>query len=204
MIADGRETALIPFMLRPFRCTDTRGRQARPRQYSYACVWGMGDLSPHAHKWSPITSVGRTPHISLSVWLCMRERGSKCQLCAYTSTLDQGEAFGASPYLLKLIWTSSWNSHFFKVCVFHTISAFTQIRELFENPYIYICLKEAHIIEYKSVFLKYFSFMLQAEKLNDGSKVLVICFPKTIIVVFSPDKMVFGRQWFFSSVFSVS
>lgn len=74
MIANGRETALIPFMLRPFRCTDTRGRQARPRQYGYACVWGMGDLSPHAHKWSPIISVGRTPHITLSVWLCMWER----------------------------------------------------------------------------------------------------------------------------------
>lgn len=148
MIADGRETALIPFMLRPFRCTDTRGRQARPRQYSYACVWGMGDLSPHAHKWSPITSVGRTPPYHCECLTVYEgERGSKCQLCAYTSTLDQGEAFGASPYLLKLIWTSSWNwNHiFFKVCVFYTLSAFTQMRKLFEQPYIYICLKEEHI-----------------------------------------------------------
>lgn len=44
MIADGRETELIPFMLRPFRCTDTRGRQAGPRQcvYTYVCMHVVG------------------------------------------------------------------------------------------------------------------------------------------------------------------
>lgn len=67
MIADGRETALIPFMLRPFRCTDTRGRHTGPRRRVPLCVCALV-------AWACITCAqmilvcmcGKNPHITLS------------------------------------------------------------------------------------------------------------------------------------------
>lgn len=132
MIADGRETELIPFMLRPFRCTDTRGRQAGPRQcvYTYVCMHVVGPQRVDtndipSYLWEEPSY--RTFCLCVRVW--KRERG-------YTSTRDQGEAFGASLYLLS--WfekISLWNSHFSECMYFILFLHFLKYRKSFENHF---------------------------------------------------------------------
>ena len=153
MIADGRETALIPFMLRPFRCTDTRGRQAvfvcvcvcvyARAVCERVCVWGIGALSPHAHKCDPPSHLWEEPPYH-SVWLCV------CVCVCMCVWEDQNASsvhipppsikarpLGHPPYSLQLIWKTS--SHFFKVYAFHIISAFPQMwKQLWKLLHLYL------------------------------------------------------------------
>lgn len=125
MIADGREAALIPFMLRPFRCTDTRGRWAEPWKCVCVCVHLL-----HAHKWSLFTSlVGNPPCITLTV--SVGGEGDQNASALYIPPL----AIKARPlgHPLTCSVDLKKKNHllmkftFFKVYILLTVSAFPQI-----------------------------------------------------------------------------
>lgn len=168
MIADGRETALIPFMLRPFRCTDTRGRQAL---CLYVSVYGVRGLH-HMHTNDPPSYPWEEPPISLCLTVCEDQNGS--------SVRSPPPWIKERPLGHHYTWFEKKRRkkntpHIFKVYVFHIISAFPQMWKQLWKCGVNVCLKKAQIIEYKSVYFECFSqwsVLLQARSREGKSKIV--------------------------------
>lgn len=141
MIADGRETELIPFMLRPFRCTDTRGRQTGPRQcvYTYVCMHVVGP------QWVDTNDIPsylweEPSYRTFCLCVCAKERER-----IYLHSWSRRGLWGI-PLLVQLIWKDFlMKFKFFRVYVFHIISAFPEILKKLWKPFSFIFVQLRHM-----------------------------------------------------------
>lgn len=142
MIADGRETALIPFMLRPFRCTDTRGRQAGPRQCGYACVRGHGGSFTTCTQMIPHHICGKNPPISLWLSECVcereRERIKMPALCIYLHPRSRGGLWGISLLAIVDLSLLMKFTFFESMCVSYFFRIYTNENSLKTLTFIFV------------------------------------------------------------------
>ena len=144
------------------------------------CMGHGGSFTPCTQMWSPITSVGRAPiSLCLSVCVCVcvceregeRERTRMPALCIYLHPRSRRGLWGIPP--THYSWFENLHTFFSKCMHFILFLRFHKCGNSFENSRIYICLKGAHIIEYKRVYLKCFSqcsVLLKAQAREGKSK----------------------------------
>ena len=127
-----------------------------------ACVYGaLGLFHPMHTNVIPHHICGKSPHITLSdcvcvcVCVCVCERTRMPALCIYLHPRSRRGLWGIPP--THYSWFEK-PPHIFSKCMhFILFLRFHKCGNSFENSCIYICLKGAHIIEYKRVYLKCFS-----------------------------------------------